>query len=300
MLSVNPLSKPFAAEVTGIDLGRDLDDDLFAEIHEAWCAHPVLVFRDQEIDTDAQQAFAERFGVLKSRMRKGTDPGATADENPFVMFVSNIRKNGKLIGTSPKGALNFHSDSAFDEVPAKASLLYGIEHPKSGGNTLFVSMYEVYETLSDDTKRFIADKWGVNYHLPSLPLDPNQTDEERMRTARRSVHPMVIAHPETGQPVLYASRHMTRKIVGMPDEDANALLEELYQRIEEPRFLYSHKWRKGDLVVWDNRCVQHGRSDFDPAERRLLRRFAVGCEARPAPYSELCGDIPEFEAAATH
>jgi taurine dioxygenase len=298
MLSINPLSKPFAAKVTNIDLGRDVDDDLFAEIQDAWQAHPVLVFRDQNIDIDAQQAFAMRFGALKSRARKTTDPGGAGYDNPHVMFVSNVRENGEYIGTSPKGALSFHSDSAFDEVPAKASLLYGMELPKIGGDTLFVSMYEIYETLSDDTKRFMADKWAVNYHLPSLPLNPQQTEEERYRTARRSAHPMVTAHPETGRPVLYVNRHMTREIVGVPDEEAKVLLEELYSRIEEPRFLYAHKWRKGDLVVWDNRCVQHGRSDFDPAERRLLRRFAIGCEARPKPYSELCGAPPEIMAAA--
>ncbi len=298
MLSVTPSSKPFVGEVTGIDISCGVDDDQFGEIHDAWQKHPVLVFRDQNIDTDAQQVFAKRFGALKPRLRKATDQGGAGHDSPYVMLVSNIKKDGKLIGSSPKGALAFHSDSAFDEVPAKASLLYGIELPKSGGDTLFVSMYEVYDSLTNDIKRFIADKWAVNYHLPSLPLNPDQTEEERMRTARRTAHPMVIAHPETGKPVLYVSRHMTREILGVPADEGRAVLEELYAEIEEPRFLYAHKWRKGDLVVWDNRAVQHGRSDFDPAERRLLRRFAVACEGRPMPYSELCGKPPEFVAAA--
>lgn len=299
MTTIKPLSKAFVAEVTGIDLSRDVDDATFAEITAAWATHPVLVFPDQDIDIDAQQAFSARFGRLKTRARKASDQGGAACvDNPYVMLVSNIKENGEYIGASPKGALPFHSDSAFDEVPAKASLLYGIELPKSGGDTLFVSMVEVYEALSGEVKRRISDKWAVNYHLPSLPLDPNQSEAERMLTARRAAHPMVIAHPDTGRPVLFVNRHMTRQIVGMAEAEADALLEEIYGLIEDPKFLYAHKWRKGDLVVWDNRCVQHGRSDFDPNERRLLRRFAIACDSRPKAYNAECGDPPEIMAPA--
>ncbi len=299
MITIKPLAKAFAAEVTGVDLAHDVDDDVFAEIAAAWATHPVMVFPGQDIDIDAQQAFSARFGRLKTRARKATDQGGAACiDNRYVMLVSNIKENGEYIGASPKGALPFHSDSAFDEVPAKASLLYGVELPKVGGDTLFVSMVEVYAALSDSIKQRIADKWAVNYHLPSLPLDPNQSEAERMLTARRAAHPMVIAHPDTGRPVLFVNRHMTRQIVGIAQDEADALLEEIYSIIEDPENIYAHKWRKGDLVVWDNRCVQHGRSDFDPAERRLLRRFAIACDARPKAYSAQCGDPPEITAPA--
>ncbi|MDH3240896.1 MAG: TauD/TfdA family dioxygenase [Alphaproteobacteria bacterium] len=299
MTTIKPLAKTFVAEVTGLDLARGVDDATFAEITAAWAAHPVLVFPGQDIDTDAQQTFAARFGRLKTRARKATDQGgAGCADNPYVMLVSNIKENGEYIGASPKGALPFHSDSAFDEVPAKASLLYGIETPKVGGDTLFISMVDVYNALGGPLKERIKDKWAVNYHLPSLPLDPNQSEAERMLTARRAAHPMVIAHPETGQPVLFVNRHMTRRIVGMAQDEADALLEEIYAIIEDPKNIHAHKWRKGGLVVWDNRCVQHGRSDFDPAERRLLRRFAIACDARPKAYSALCGDPPEIMAPA--
>jgi taurine dioxygenase len=299
MTKIKPLAKAFAAEVTGIDLNRDVDDTAFAKISAAWAEHPVLIFPDQDIDIDAQQAFAARFGRLKTRARKATDQGgAGCGDNPYVMLVSNIKENGEYIGASPKGPLRFHSDSAFDEKPAKASLLYGMELPKSGGDTLFISMVEVYAALSDTIKQRIEDKWAVNYHLPSLPLDPNQSEAQRMLTARRAAHPMVIAHPDTGRPVLFVNRHMTRQIVGMGQDEADALLEELYRIIEDPANVHAHKWRKGDLVVWDNRCVQHGRSDFDPAERRLLRRFAIACDDRPKAYSALCGDPPVITAPA--
>lgn len=298
MLNVTTLSRPFAAEVTGVDLNADRSDAFYNDLHAAWLKHPVLVIRDQDLNVASQQFVAERFGKLKSRLRKSSHQGATSSENPFVMFVSNIRDDkGNLIGTSPKGALAFHSDSAFDEIPAKASLLYGIELPKSGGDTLFVDMYEVYEHLDGDTKDFLADKWGVNYHLPSLPLDPSQSEEERIRTARKAVHPLIIAHPETGRPVLYANRHNTRDIVGLPSVESRELLERLFRLTEEPRFVYAHKWHKGDLVIWDNRCLQHGRTDFDPSERRLLRRFAVFCDESPKAYSASCGLRPLVVAA---
>lgn len=298
MLQISPMNKPFAAEVTGIDLNH-ATDDIFRQLHAAWLTYPVLVIRDQDISVAVQQAVAERFGKLKTRARKDSHQGATKSDNPYVMLVSNIRDDkGKLIGSSPKGALAYHSDSAFDDIPAKASLLYGIELPKSGGDTLFVSMYDIYDALDAETKALLADKWGVNYHLPSLPLDPNQSNEERIRTARRAAHPMVIAHPETGRPVLYVNRLMTRDIAGVPSAQATSLLERLFQMIEDPKFVYAHKWRQGDLVIWDNRCLQHGRSDFDPAERRLLRRFAVFCDDRPKAYSASCGQRPDVSPAA--
>lgn len=298
MFSLNQLDKSFAAEITNIDLGKPLSDETFAVIHAAWMKHPVLVFRDQTFDVNGHEAFSQRFGRLKPRLRKTGQQGATAAENPNVMFVSNIKENGVLIGTSPSGALNFHSDSSFDEIPSKAGLLYGIEIPTIGGDTLFVDMCDVYNGLSDETKRFIADKWVTNIHLPSLPLDPTQTQEERIRTARKAVHPMVISHPDSGLPILYVNRHQTYKINGMSKEESDKILEKFFDLVDRPEIRYSHKWRKGDLVLWDNRRTQHGRSDFDPTQRRLLRRFAVFCDAPPKPFHvEKMANRPELEPA---
>jgi len=299
MIVVKPCSQPVAAVVTGVDF-HNVDDDAFAQVRAAWREHPVLVFRGQELDIDTQQAFSAKFGQLKSRrFAVKNEPGRVAD-NPYVLLVSNIRENGRLIGTSPKGPLSFHSDSSFDERPAMASLLYGIELPSVGGDTLFVDMYEVYERLPQKTKDFIADKWAVNYHLPTLPVDASQTEEERFRTAPRFAHPMVIKHPDSGRPVLFVNRHMTREIIGLPKEESDALLESLYQRTEDPSLRYDHKWQKHDLVLWDNRAVQHGRSDFSANERRLLRRFAVFCDVPPVPYSPTCGPRPAFTPAMAH
>ena len=136
-MKVSELDKPFAAEVTDIDLSQPMSPDAFGEILAAWMEHPVLAFRDQNLDVDAQQKFSERFGQLKTRLRQSGQQGATASQNPYMMFVSNIKENGKLIGTSPVGALNFHSDSSFDERPSKAGLLYGIENSFHGWRHAF-------------------------------------------------------------------------------------------------------------------------------------------------------------------
>lgn len=292
-MQVRELDKPFAAEVTQIDLSPGASDDLFRKIHEAWMTHPVLVFRDQMLDVDAHQRFSERFGQLKTRLRQSGQQGSTTTENPYMMFVSNIRENGKLIGTSPAGALNFHSDSSFDERPSKAGLLYGLEIPKVGGDTLFVDMCDVYGDLPRTIKSYLKDKWVLNIHLPSLPLDPSQTQEERIRTARRAIHPAIIAHPETGRPILYVNRHQTHRILGVSESESSEALSELFNRVDRPEVRYAHKWRLHDLVLWDNRRTQHGRSDFNPAERRLLRRFAVFCESRPQPFDPACGPAPQ-------
>ena len=292
-MHVSELDKPFAAEVTDFDLSKPLSEEAFSKVLAEWRNHPVLVFRDQTLDVDAQQRFSERFGQLKTRLRQSGQQGATTAENPYMMFVSNIRENGKLIGTSPAGSLNFHSDSSFDERPSKAGLLYGIEIPSEGGDTLFVDMCEIYDDLSRGVKAYLKDKWVLNIHLPSLPLDPNQTHEERVRTARRAIHPAVIAHPDTGRPILYVNRHQTHRILGVPDSESAEVLSELFDRVDQPEVRYAHKWRKNDLVLWDNRRTQHGRSDFNPSERRLLRRFAVFCETRPRPFDPACGSIPQ-------
>jgi taurine dioxygenase len=203
------------------------------------------------------------------------------------MLVSNIRENGVLIGSQGDGTLGFHSDGAFNDIPTSASLLYGIEIPTTGGDTLFVNMNEVYESLSKETKNLIADKWAVNYHsYDRNGVETGRKAEERGKAVRHATHPMVIAHPITGKPILFVNCLNSREIIGMDPAVATPLLSDLFARIEHPELIYAHKWRKGDLLIWDNRCLQHGRSDWEPRERRLLRRFAVKNKTRPQPYTE--------------
>jgi taurine dioxygenase len=288
MLSVSPLSKPFAGEVKGVDLNRRLTDAQFAEVLQAWYRHPVLVFRDQELSLEAQQDFASRFGPLMSRARPASARGKSAQDNPYLMLVSNVRdENGKLIGSSADGPLSFHSDGCFNEIPPMASLLYGIEIPREGGDTLFISMHEVYDDLSAEMKKRLAGLTAVNYHTYDVKGVESGADKSaRGKDVRNSTHPVVIRHPVTGNPSVFVNRHMTREVKELSPTESERLLAEIFDIIERPERIYAHKWRKGDLVIWDNRAVQHGRSDFSPKERRLLRRFAVLGTERPQPYSD--------------
>ena len=288
MMSVRPLGKSFAGELRGVDLRQPMSDDSFTTLLGHWSRFPVLVIPGQDLSIEEHQAFTGRFGSLMERARPAHERGEAAQANPYMMLVSNIRVNGKLIGSSADGLLEFHSDAAFNPVPPMASMLFGIEIPSVGGDTLFVSMYDVYESLTQEIKQEIAHRKAVNYHTyDESGVESGKKREERGKSVRHAVHPMVIRHPVTGKPVLYVNRHMTREIVGMDEQRSSDLLQSLFAKIEREERIYAHKWRPGDLVIWDNRCVQHGRSDFAPTERRLLRRFAVNCDAPPQPYHDV-------------
>jgi taurine dioxygenase len=194
------------------------------------------------------------------------------------MYISNVMKDGKLIGSLPDGEMLFHSDMCYLEVPCAAALLYAIDVPSRGGNTLFLNAYAAYDALAEDWKRRIAGLKALNVYAPGQT--DNTTPRLAMKDAREPgarsyAHPVVRTHPATGRRSLYVNRLMTAGIVGMPAEESDRLLQFLFDHQEQPRFIYEHVWRRGDLLIWDNRCTLHARTDFDAAERRMLRRVTV-------------------------
>ena len=288
MLSVTPAEKPYIAEIANIDLSRPLDDATFDQIIDAWKSYPVLVFRDQNLEPDAQQAFAARFGPLAGRSRPPSARGKNVQDNPYLMIVTNIRDaDGELLGSGDNEQA-FHTDRCFCELPTLATFLYGIEAPAEGGETLFVDMNEVYDMLLPETRARISGCSGVNYHYFGYrTYNANGGSEKPMiEVVTNAIHPMVIAHPLTGKPVIYANRHNTREIAGMAPAEAKPLLREIFTAIERPERIYAHKWRKGDLVMWDNFAVQHARARCSPDQRRMLRRFAVEADAPPRSYRQ--------------
>jgi taurine dioxygenase len=264
-----PLSPAIGAEIVGIDVSAPLSDGQFAAILEAWHRCCVLVFRNQELETEDQLRFAGRFGELSKVINNHSHNSG----HPAVMLVSNIRKDGKLIGGLPDGEMYFHSDQCYVERPIKATTLYAIELPREGGNTLFANMYSAYETLPMDVQRQIAGRKAMNVY----DYDNNPTT--RGSVIREGVphyaHPIVRTHPETGRKALFVNRLMTDHILDMPRTESDRLLGILFEHQEQKRFVYEHVWRVGDLMLWDNRCSLHARTDFDPSERRLLRRVAI-------------------------
>ncbi len=270
-IEIAPTGAALGAEIKGVDLARPLDAETLARIHRAWLDHLVIVLRGQEIDQHQQLAFTRHFGVpggvRSPRPQLGLD-GKLLE--PGIMIVSNIRRDGKPLGLPHDGEMWFHSDMCYDKNPHKATLLYGIEIPSSGGNTLFANMYSAYESLPQTIREKIRGRTALQMH------EYLRTDRPRLREDMSDIahfsHPVAIAHAETGRRALYVNRLMTARINGLDEAESDALMEELLRCSEDPCIVYEHVWQPGDLVIWDNRCVTHARTDFPETGRRLLRR----------------------------
>lgn len=285
MFTVTPSSRPFIGVIEGLDLREQTDDRTFKSILDAWKRYPVLVFPDQNLTSDEQQRFAERFGPLAGRSRPKEERGKNAQENPYMMLVSNIRDEaGQAVGAGDY-PLAFHTDGCFRPYPTLATFLYAIEVPAEGGETLFVDMNEVYDALSPATRERILAMQAVNYfHFSYSRYDPSRESRPVREVVENALHPMVITHPLSGKPVVYANRHNTYDIVGLDHEDAKPILDEIFAEIERPARIYAHKWQVGQLVMWDNRAVQHARAACPQDQRRMLRRFAAKATETLQPY----------------
>ena len=267
-LRTRPLSPALGAEILNVDLSQPMTDALFESIRDCWHDNIVVLFRDQHLSETDQVRFAERFGSLAlSHTRRYTT------DNPAVMLISNIRQNGKQIGALPDGEMQFHSDQCYQEKPAMASMLYAIEIPGAGGDTLFANAYKAYETLPNDIKRRLDGRKALHAY------DYDNASMKRGTQIKDGVphfaHPVFRTHPATGRKALYVNRLMTIAIEGLPEAESDELLNVLFAHQENPGFIYAHVWRVNDLLMWDNRCALHARTDFSNDERRLMRRVTV-------------------------
>ncbi len=273
-LEITKLTPNVGAGISGIDLSKEQSPQTIQAAIDAWLEHGVIVFRGQDLDDHAQVRVAQHFGKLKERpfpkearaesQGKGSDP-----YDGYTMLVSNIRKDGKPIGSLPDGPMQFHADMVYTEVPARATILYGVEVTEKGGDTLFASLTAAFDNLDEETKARINGKKALQGFLQGMTL------REDNRPDVSFVHPLVQVIPETGRKALVASRLLTFHVEDMDKAASDRLLEKLFDHIERPDNVYAHRWQTGDLIVWDNRATVHGRTDFDPAERRLLRRFVT-------------------------
>jgi taurine dioxygenase len=266
-LDLQPLTPVLGAEVRGIDLREPLADDTADQLRAAWDKYQVLLFRDQTISVDDQRRFVNVFGEIQP-------PYTRLDErlNPDVMYVANVKVEGEK-GDLPDGEMHFHADQCYVERPARGAILYAIEIPSKGGNTLFASTYRAYDTLPDELRTAIAGRDAIfTFDAYNNPYKRAALDLSKVP---HFVHPMVIAHPATGRPALFVNRLMTDSIVGMPRDESEPLLERLFTHLEQRENVYEHMWRPGDVLIWDNLSTLHARTDFDSKERRALRRTAI-------------------------
>ncbi len=267
-LTITPLSDALAAEIGGVDLTQPLDEETAQAIRRAWLDHMVVVFRGRDLSQEDQERFCHAFGEFE-RVKSGR---AMDDDNPHVMYVSNVRDEG-LMTTLEDGEMWFHSDQCYFEQPVSATVLYAVEVPPTGGNTRFANCRTAYETLPDQIKHRVEDRRALNAYDYGDQMQVK--DGPRPADAPSYVHPVIRTHPETGRKAIYVNRLMTEHIIDMDTGESRELLEALYDHVEQPRFVYEHVWRPGDLVMWDNRCTLHARTDFDPNQRRKLRRMTI-------------------------
>jgi len=280
-IEVIPTGRALGAEVTGLDL-RSLDDAAFARLVQAWHEHSVVLVRGQSLSDQDLIAFSRRLGDLD---------WAPIQENgrrfveglPEIYIVSNVKVNGEAIGSLGDGEAVWHTDMSYLDLPPKASMLYALEVPPSGGNTSFCSMYAIYEALPAALKSRIASlkiKHDGTYNSGGY-VRQGVTATDDPLTSPGVVHPLLCTHPDTRRRMLYLGRRRNAYLIGLTLAESEALLDELWEVVDRSEFAWEHVWRVGDLVLWDNRCTMHRRDAFDPNSRRIMHRTQVKGEARP-------------------
>ena len=281
-IGVTPTGAALGAEYSGVDLRR-IDSEKFEKIHRAWVDHQVLLFRGQSLDDDDLIAFSRRFGAL-DRAPIQENGRRFVDGHPEIYVVSNVIENGVAIGSLGAGEAVWHTDMSYLQDPPKASMLYALEVPPSGGNTGFSSMYRAYETLPTALcKRIegIRVKHDGTYNSGGY-VRQGVTPTDDPVSAPGTFHPLVCTHPDSGRRGLYLGRRRNAYIEGLPLAESEALLDEIWTYATRDELTWYNTWRVGDLVLWDTRCTMHRRDPFDNASRRVMHRTQIKGEQRPA------------------
>lgn len=278
-ITAGPLTEHIGAEVRGVDLTKPLDEATRAELYRLWLKHLILLFRGQELSQEQLIQATLVFGEqAKSNRKAELLPSGWAKLLPGIMLISNIRENGVAIGNLPDGEMWFHHDMLHAEIPHKGTCLYSIEVPSHGGNTLFANCYRAYETMPVALRDKLEGRRAFNsYNLGEL----KRGDGKGVPHVKMSSHPVFRTHDETGRKAVSVNRLMTAHVEGMDRDESDKLLDAVFDHSENPEWVYEHVWRKHDLLVWDNRCSMHARTDFPEGERRLMLRTTIEGHARP-------------------
>ena len=281
-LTILETGATLGAEIRGLNV-RNLTDADFEAVHRAWLDQSVALFRDQHLTDGDLIAFSRRFGGLDWAPIQETGR-RFVEGHPEIYVVSNVLENGVPIGSLGAGEAVWHTDMSYLERPPKASILYALEVPPSGGDTWFCSMYRAYELLPAalrDRIRGLSLKHDATYNSGGY-VRQGVTAVDDPVTSPGVYHPIAPAHPETGRRVLYLGRRRNAYIAGLPLTESEDLLDELWSYATREDVTWRHRWQPGDLVLWDNRSTMHRRDPFDPASRRILHRTQIQGEAVPA------------------
>jgi taurine dioxygenase len=286
-LTIKPVTPAVGAEISGVDLSR-VSDAEFAQIEQAWNRHGALLFRDQKLTDDDLLAFSRRFGELDPPPIQ--EHGRQSPEGyPDIYVVSNVLDDkGTPIGALGAGEAVWHTDMSYLATPPVASMLFALEVPPTGGNTWLLGMQAAWSTLPDALKAKVRGrriKHDGTYNSGGF-LRKGVTPTDDPHQAPGAWHPAVLAHPATGAPMLYLGRRRNSYVEGLSSAESDALLDALWAHIERPDLRYEHRWRVGDLLLWDNRSTMHRRDPFDNATRRVMHRTQIKGKAAPREWVE--------------
>ncbi|MEP7244435.1 MAG: TauD/TfdA family dioxygenase [Gammaproteobacteria bacterium] len=280
-LLTNPLHPLFAAEMLSADLRQELSPGLIGAVNEAMAQYAVLVIRGQEINDEQQIRFSRAFGPLELPPHMGVKDGEKRRIRPEMYDISNIDVDGDFLPAeslrhaSIRANEEFHTDSSFNSLPTKWSLLMGHVVPPERGDTLFVDTRAAYDALPEATQARARDAVAEHYFWKTRGKAGYTVTDEMRRAMPPVQHDVVRVIPESGRAALYIGEHTTH-IVGWPREEGERFLEELNAFATQPQFIYTHQWRVGDLVVWDNRCTLHRAAGYDVYKfKRDLRRTTI-------------------------
>ena len=282
-IAVKPIAGALGAEISGVDL-RDVDDATFDDIHEAWLEHQVVFFRDQDITPEQQIAFSKRFGEIHHHpFIKGME------DYPDILEIIKEESDTRAFGST------WHTDQMFNPKPAKATILYAKETPDAGGDTMFVNMYQAYDTLSEPMKAMISGvkTWNVGSRKKLSETDKmgSSTEgrykgNEKMAAKVRdpgdliteAAHPLVRTHPETKKKALYLGNHSIG-LHGFNDKEARPIIDSLMQHAVQPELTCRFRWEVGSMAIWDNRCTMHRALNDYPGKRRRMHRITIAGDA---------------------
>ena len=275
-LEIVPSGNELGAEVRGVDLTRISDED-FAAIERAYFDHLVLLIRGQSLKDPDLIAFGKRFGELEP-------PGMSIigkpylDDYPDVLVISNLKsEDGTPLGNLGDGEASWHTDMSYRDRPCSTAVLHAWEVPESGGDTSFANQYRAYETLPADLAATVDGRMMVHdeTYNSAGQLRKGFDEVTDPRDAPGARHPVVRTHPMTGRKCLYLGRRRNGYIEGLDLAESEAALDRLWQHASQPSLTWTHQWQKGDVLVWDNRCVLHRRDAFNPASRRMMHRVQI-------------------------
>lgn len=277
-IEVIPTGAALGAEVRGIDLTAPLPPETFDAIQQAWYDHTVLLFRGQKLSDDDLIRFSRHFGELDIAPASATDKaGAQEKSRPEIWIISNVVENGKPIGALGDKEAEWHTDMSYVEEPPMASVLHSLEIPARGGDTSFANMYKALETLPAGLRREIESR-VCNHDSSTTSVGELRAGAGAVldvRVAPGAKHPMIRTHPATGGKVLYLGRRLNAYVPGLDLAASEKLLDALWAHCTKPEFAWTHRWRVGDLLIWDNRAAIHRRDGFNGAERRVLHRTQI-------------------------